>query len=924
MICNLKSLFLLIIQEATLDKPYVMKTHSRRPVILIRILLGAAFVAGSVALTSAALTNVAWYRLGELDPGGIAGLSVTNTTADTMGVRHLRQFGNPLYTNAVSGTASNRVGSGLAIQFNGSASQLLSNSFVSAANDNFGFEAWIRPDAVDSNFRIIIGNGTPGLSGWGLLQQEDLVAGYIGNQVTYGVPVSMGVWAHVAVVMASGDASIYLNGQYGGTLPLPTAFGAGPFTVGGGEGTGFLGAIDEVRVFTFASGQFSTNDLLFNLQRVQTLPAVVNGSNATLNAQVHPLGTPTSAWFEWGATTNYGNTTPPQQLSGANIVNLSQVLTNLVGDVDYQFRLIVSNHLGAVLGTNQTLRMPARFSLVMVQAYPGSDEHSEAWWGDYDNDGHLDIGGSWGFKQNTSSGVTNTYQPMPPSLLRGCVAWGDYNNDGRLDFLQAGFTQTGFISQVWRNTGSGFANINVGLPGLNRAIIAWGDYDNDGRLDFLFGGELWRNTEGGFTRINAGLPSVGTGSGASGDYDNDGRLDILLTGSTSNGPISQVWRNTGSGFTDINAGLPGVVAGSGAWGDYDNDGRMDILLTGSTTNGSICQVWRNTGSGFSNINAGLPGVESGSGAWGDYDNDGRLDILLAGNTGGISLVAQVWRNTGGSGFTNVNAGLPGVHFGSAAWGDYDNDGRLDILLSGNTNFGLGCLAQVWRNENGLVTNSPPTPPSGLTATVSEGLVHFSWNAASDLQTPSAGLSYNLRIGTTPGGTEILAPSSALNGWRRLPNLGNVQQGLSASFNLAAGTSYYWSVQAIDSALAGSPFSPESSFKLMQLPPVVTPITATNLMSGDLDGDGRISEGELQSFLGDYFSTSPFLQITNVAGLGSTNVTFALTNALAGAFSVEYSTNLADWYLLGPATPRYLFTDTNAFVVPERHYRLRWP
>jgi hypothetical protein len=65
-------------------------------------------------------------------------------------------------------------------------------------------------------------------------------------------------------------------------------------------------------------------------------------------------------------------------------------------------------------------------------------------------------------------------------------------------------------------------------------------------------------------------------------------------------------------------------------------------------------------------------------------------------------------------------------------------------------------------------------------------------------------------------------------------------------------------------------------------------------------------------------------MTNVAGLGGTHVTFALTNSLAGAFSVEYTTNLTDWFFLGPAMPRYLFTDTNAPAPPQRYYRLRWP
>jgi hypothetical protein len=141
------------------------------------------------------------------------------------------------------------------------------------------------------------------------------------------------------------------------------------------------------------------------------------------------------------------------------------------------------------------------------------------------------------------------------------------------------------------------------------------------------------------------------------------------------------------------------------------------------------------------------------------------------------------------------------------------------------------------------------------------------------------------------------------------------------------TAYYWSVQAVDTAFAGSAFSAESSFKILQLPqpdPLVVAADSTNLLNGDLNGDGNFDENELQYLLADFFAASPFLQMTNLAGLGGTNVTFALTNSLVGAFSVEYTTNLVDWYFLGPATPRYLFTDTNAPTLLQRYYRLRWP
>jgi hypothetical protein len=201
---------------------------------------------------------------------------------------------------------------------------------------------------------------------------------------------------------------------------------------------------------------------------------------------------------------------------------------------------------------------------------------------------------------------------------------------------------------------------------------------------------------------------------------------------------------------------------------------------------------------------------------------------------------------------------------------------------------------------------------------------MTWNASADNETPAAGLTYNLRIGTTPGGSDVLSPMSGGNGFRRLPQLGNAQLGLTALFNYTSGISYYWSAQAVDNTFAGSPFSPESSFKILQSPPVLVPINATNVVTGDLNGDGMLDDSELNIILSNYWPYSPWLYMTNVAGLGSTNVTFALSNSTVGAFGVEYTTNLVDWFFLGPATPQYKFTDTNAPAAPQRYYRLRWP
>ena len=76
------------------------------------------------------------------------------------------------------------------------------------------------------------------------------------------------------------------------------------------------------------------------------------------------------------------------------------------------------------------------------------------------------------------------------------------------------------------------------------------------------------------------------------------------------------------------------------------------------------------------------------------------------------------------------------------------------------------------------------------------------------QTPAAGLTYNLRVGTTPGGNEILSAMAAASGLRKVARLGNVNHRLQWTLKLPAAPFYYWSVQAVDGAFAGSPFAAE--------------------------------------------------------------------------------------------------------------------
>jgi hypothetical protein len=103
---------------------------------------------------------------------------------------------------------------------------------------------------------------------------------------------------------------------------------------------------------------------------------------------------------------------------------------------------------------------------------------------------------------------------------------------------------------------------------------------------------------------------------------------------------------------------------------------------------------------FSLVDEGLPGAANGTAAWGDFDNDNDLDLLLTG-AGVSSTDTLLFRNQGGS-FIQVTAGLPNIYESAAAWGDYDLDGDLDLALSGL--FGTVEDTRIYRNDgNGIFT-----------------------------------------------------------------------------------------------------------------------------------------------------------------------------------------------------------------------------
>jgi len=117
------------------------------------------------------------------------------------------------------------------------------------------------------------------------------------------------------------------------------------------------------------------------------------------------------------------------------------------------------------------------------------------------------------------------------------------------------------------------------------------------------------------------------------------------------------------------------------------------------------------------------------------------------------------------------------------------------------------ISKIFKN-NLNNPNTAPTAPTNLSSQVSYTTVTLSWSAASDAETiSSTGLNYNLRVGTTPGGCEIVSPMSFASGKRLLSERGDIQ-GLFYNLRYLSQATYYWTVQAIDTGFKGGAFAVE--------------------------------------------------------------------------------------------------------------------
>lgn len=337
---------------------------------------------------------------------------------------------------------------------------------------------------------------------------------------------------------------------------------------------------------------------------------------------------------------------------------------------------------------------------------------------DVNNDGWPDLfpGQDILLSNGVVDGVLQSFTLNTNAKLGAECRFADFDNDGLIDAYAT--VQTEAKDLLFRNLGdAAFVNVademGISYSG-SKFTLACGlaDFDNDGWVDILVGshiiaGEgsgiwLWKNINGKrfvnvADQMQANAASGWTGA-AWADIDNDGDQDFFMAGHRSG---DMLFRNDGDKFVNITevtkTSAVGVVGSSrsGSWGDFNNDGRLDLY---NCDDEKMNRLYRNDGDGVawpdvakelhvSNLDpTGWNYDKSATATWGDYDNDGDLDLAVISMGGKYNQGSEnrLYRNDGSAGFVEVGQGTALADQGqthyAGTFGDVDNDGDLDLYI----------------------------------------------------------------------------------------------------------------------------------------------------------------------------------------------------------------------------------------------------
>ena len=303
----------------------------------------------------------------------------------------------------------------------------------------------------------------------------------------------------------------------------------------------------------------------------------------------------------------------------------------------------------------------------------------------------------------------------------------DFNGDGNSDILLQDMAVGHGECYIWELNGTA-SLVDYGsvgwTPGSDWRVEGTGDFNGDGKSDIL----LQNATDGSCyiwelngTGALVDYGSVGWTPGVTwqvvgtGDFNGDGKSDILLQ-NASDGSC-YIWELNGTGAL-VDYGSVGWTPGS-AWqvkgtGDFNGDGKSDILLQ-NASDGS-CYIWEMNGTSL--VGYGSVGWTPGS-AWqvkgtGDFNGDGKSDILLQNAQTGACFIWELNNDLSLKGSGLVGRTPPSDqnnHWVVAATGDFNGDGKSDILLQNSVNG--DCYIWVQDGTHTLTTSGPVgwTPPT---------------------------------------------------------------------------------------------------------------------------------------------------------------------------------------------------------------------
>ncbi len=439
-------------------------------------------------------------------------------------------------------------------------------------------------------------------------------------------------------------------------------------------------------------------------------------------------------------------------------------------------------------------------------------------WGDFDNNGFFDVVLSGEYTNNIDcysalipnvhSGIFDIHVGIFDSSYFCAIQSGDVNNDNKIDIAYDGYNviKSLKITELFINKGNFIlhrSDIEILIP-MFQCNFNWGDVNNNGYQDILHSGQkqdndidyqLYSNDKGvyyGSNIIIQGFLGTRRGDLAFCDMDNNGYIDCTFSGNTP--PllerITKIYKNNGVRFDIFNTVLKDMNITSLDWADYNNDGFLDIVIIGSyVPDGQFLPI-RQT-SLYTNIEGAyfiennltnFISLSEGSVKWGDYDNDGYPDVLMSGwhtmengiNTG----ITKLYRNNGDETFSEVVTDIKNFVLSTSAWADYDNDDDLDILIAGGV-VGAQRYTHLYTN-NAEVGNIRPNVINNLETEITDTTVLFSWDEGTDLNQPSAGLNYNLYIHEQGNDSTYLRSPMAFpykhefNGKRLIARRGEIQ------------------------------------------------------------------------------------------------------------------------------------------------------